>query len=474
MPFCSFDAESAMFDSTLIENMFLLEYLSIAPEDCLRVDLYARLLCQHPELCDSVADMARALRIEEDAVRDAFQYWEREGLARRLSDRPVTYAVLTMRGMNAPDAMDRQYYEFRDFNASLQKLFGSNLIHGEISIAQEWVTALKFSQDAALRLADYGLTRLKYSRTSVRGTLKKLDKIAMEWAERGVRTLEDVERMIAYEDGNYSAAEAVLRQFSMRRRPTRDELKLAEKWVGEWKYTVDEILDACQATVKASNPSFGYLDKVLESRRERKNALWEPFRQVLRQLGCAALPTPEMLSRYQAYLNMGFVPRTVELAAIQQNEKNRHSFEDLDRLLEKWAALGLFTPDQAESYVSRQRALSREVTEILRHAGSDRRPRLEDNALLEKWKARFSEELILLAADLSREKGRPMYMIDRLLEKWTEAGIQSVEQARKFSPAPQTAHRDNPALNYQQRAYDAGQFGEDFFADLTGSEGEKT
>ena len=44
MPFCSFDRESAMYDVTPIENMFLLEYLPMAPEDYLRVYLYARML----------------------------------------------------------------------------------------------------------------------------------------------------------------------------------------------------------------------------------------------------------------------------------------------------------------------------------------------------------------------------------------------------------------------------------------------
>lgn len=471
MPFCSFDAESAMFDSTPIENMFLLEYLPVAQEDALRVYLYARMLCQHPELGDSIEDMARALRLEEENVREAFQYWEREGLVKRLSDRPVTYAVLTMRGMSCPEPMEQQYYAFRDFNADLQKLFGANLIHGEIRIAQEWVTTLKFSKDAALRLVDYGLSRLKYSKTSVRGTLKKLDKIAFEWAERGVRTLEDVERMIAYEDGNYKAAEAVLRRFSLRRRPTRDELMLADKWINDWHFTVDDLIDACSATVKAQNPSFGYLDKVLESRREGKNALWEPLRQTLRQLGCATLPTPQMRKRYAEFLDAGFAPRTIELAAIQQSGKNKHQFEDLERLLEKWAEFNLYSPDAAEAYVARQRMLSREVSEILKLAGSDRRPRLEDNALLENLKTRFSDELIRFAAELSRDKGRPLYMIDRLLADWEKSGVKTVEQARAHVPA-RAKTTENPALQYQQRTYNESLFSEGFFTNIPDAKGE--
>ena len=55
MAFFSFAEGSAMFDTTPIENLFLMEYLSTAPEACLRVYLYARMLALHPELGGDMA-----------------------------------------------------------------------------------------------------------------------------------------------------------------------------------------------------------------------------------------------------------------------------------------------------------------------------------------------------------------------------------------------------------------------------------
>ena len=126
MPFCSFAEGAAMFDVTPIENLFLLEYLPTAPEDFLRVYLYARMLSLHPELGGELSDMARALHMEEEAVYNAFGYWERQGLVRRMTDRPPTYEMLPLRTGEAGAAspMDRDYYEYREFNASLQALFG--------------------------------------------------------------------------------------------------------------------------------------------------------------------------------------------------------------------------------------------------------------------------------------------------------------------------------------------------------------
>ena len=111
MPFCSFSEGAAMFDVTPIENMFLLEYLPTAPDGFLRVYLHARMLCLHPELGQEIGDVARALNMEEDAVLNAFQYWEQQGLVEKLSDRPASYAIRPLRGDAAVRAeADRDYY----------------------------------------------------------------------------------------------------------------------------------------------------------------------------------------------------------------------------------------------------------------------------------------------------------------------------------------------------------------------------
>ncbi len=59
MPFCSFSEGAAVFDATPIENMFLMEYLPAATEECLKVYLYARMVALHPELGGDLAGVAK-------------------------------------------------------------------------------------------------------------------------------------------------------------------------------------------------------------------------------------------------------------------------------------------------------------------------------------------------------------------------------------------------------------------------------
>ena len=463
MAFLSFDHGAVVYGATPVENMFLLEYLPVAPDDCLRVYLYARLLCCHPELGGSVSDVARALRLTDEAVEDAFRFWEREGLVKRLTDRPPTYALLPMRGAASASEMDQQYYQFRDFNASLQRLFGDVILHGEVAIPQEWVTVFGYTVEAALKIVEYGLTVLRLSRRTPRATLRKLDNVAREWSERGARTLADVERMIAEKSGDMSMAEAVLKRFVLRRRPTEDELALARKWRG-WGFDTEAVLAACGETTKASNPSFAYVDRVLEGRYLQTDANFAALRDVQRELGASALPTPETLKRYAAFLEAGFEAATVTAAAIALNAQNRHRFEDLERLLTQWAEKGLFRADAAEAYLQRQRGLQAEMIELLRLAGSDRTPGLADIALFEGWKARFSPEMLRLAAEQSRGKGAAVAAIDKLLAAWEKEGVSTPEQARARRERPAKGF-DNPALHYEQRPL-AGDGGE-LFTDLS-------
>ena len=226
------------------------------------------------------------------------------------------------------------------------------------------------------------------------------------------------------------------------------------------------MLAACGETTKASNPSFAYVDRVLEGRYLQTDANFAALREVLRELGASSLPTPETLRRYALFLAEGFEAGTVLAAAIALNAQNRHRFEDLERLLTQWAEKGLFRADAAEAYLQRQRALQAEMIALLRAAGSDRTPGYSDIALFEGWKARFSPEMLHMAAEQSRGKGAAVGAIDKLLSAWEKEGVSTPEQARARRQHSQERQGfDNPALHYEQRTLTGD--GDELFTDLS-------
>ena len=479
MAFFSFAEGSAMFDSTPIENLFLMDYLPVAPEGFLRVYLYARMLALHPELGGDLSETARALHMEEEAVFDAFSYWERQGLVRRVTDRPPTYELLPVRGDGAAvGALERDYYTYRDFNAELQALFGARVIEAhEHRIADDWLNVLGYDQDAALRLVKYGLeTSRNPDRVRPASVFKRMDKLAVAWADRGCRTAEDVERAIAQEENIYPVAQAVLKRFSLSRQPTLDELDCVKRWVNDWHFAQEDVLDACGETVKSSKPSFAYLDAILKSRFEKSDAFFGELKEVLRELdNPQAQPTPDQLRRYAALRAAGFEADTVRLAAIQCHRKKKTRFEDVEWMLKEWAARGLYTRAAAEAYIDRMQRKVARVRALLELSGLERRPTMNDLTLYDGWQALHGEDVIEYAAQCARGMQMPVKYMEKLLAAWHEAGVRSVEEAKaqheaaRIAPMPAAGSGKpgaNPALDYAQREYKDEDYGDDFFFDV--------
>lgn len=475
MSFCSYGDGAAMYDVTPIENMFLLEYLPNTPEDFLRVYLYARMLSLHPELGDDLISMAKALHMEEDTVFNAFSYWEHQGLVRRLTDRPPTYQLLPLRaqGTTASSPMDRDYYEYREFNASLQTLFGAdNLLHPqEYRLANDWLNILGFQQDAVLYMVEGEIKRSRSKKPDARRMFKKVDKLAMQWADRGIKTLEDVKSAIAFDDNINKTAQTVLKQFAMHRQPTVDELICVKRWLHEWNFTREQIVEACAETTKARTPSFGYLDAILKSRMGGGNEDREGLVSVLRQLGVFnTQPTPDQTRSYAEMLAAGFEQGTIELAAIQCNRKKKNRFEELEWMLGKWREQKLFSPASAKAYVDDMQQKTAEVRIILERCGLERRPLMDDLAMYDGWQSQYPAELINYAADCARGMQLPMRYMDRVLSEWHKNGATTVESARAQREVGRASRGGapvaNPALNYEQRTYTNEDFGDDFFIDL--------
>ena len=475
MSFCGFADGALMFEYTPVENMFLIEQMPDAPSDALKVYLYARMFALYPKMGEGMADLAKALRMTEDEVYNAFAYWERRGLVRRLSDHPPTYEFLSLRDQmgDRDAAMDKLIYSNREFNNRMMKLFDGDLIENhELHKAEDWRDILKIEEAAVLRLLEYGIetSRVKKPKKPKPASVFKRidDKLSGEWADRGIHTLEDVERAIADEEG----VQEIFKKLGLYRKPTPPELATVRKWTGEWGFDREAILSACQETVKARNPSVGYLDAILKNRMEGDEEARQGLVEVLRELDPRnTQPTPDQLKRYRALLDGGFAPEMIRLAAVQCHRRGKHALDDVEWRLDVWRKGGVSTPEEADAFMKQMGALSRELRALYKRAGyDDRRPGYGDLETYRAWKDAYPEALIEYAAECAKNAGGSVAYMDKLLTAWGDAGATTVEAARAEHAAHAAKPADgekpaNPALDYTQREYREEDFGDDFYFD---------
>jgi len=468
MALFQFSDGAAMFDSTPIENMFILEYLPYAPDGVARPYLYARMLALHPEMGEGLEDIARNLRMETESVENAFLYWERQGLMQKMSSNPPMYRILPIRSASAAEAREsEEYYEYRNYTAALQGIFGAEeLLHPqEYRMANDWLNSCGMTEDAVLYVVE---REKRYSKAKHAAPIfQRANKKIVEMADKGAHTLEEVRRELMFDDDVRDLSKKVLKRLAISRDATEDELALVKKWMTDWNLGLREIQSACEETVRSRQPNFAYLDKILDNRQNERSGSFQVVKRALSELGAATTPTPEQRRRYEEWRAMGFEDETIVLAATQQNRRNRHTFADLENMLGKWSEMGLFALSAAKEYVEKNMALETEARRLLERAGVSKTPSMTDLDALRQLKGRFAAELIEYAADCAKGADRPMPYMKRLLEGWDKAGIRTAGEAaaqpRPQTFAPRKEPAKNPALDYEQRAYTDADYGEDFF-----------
>lgn len=357
------DGQHRVFGVTAIENLFITEYLPGADGDYVKVYLSALYHCQQGDHSFSLEDMERELGLTGDRIEAAMRYWERRQLVSRVSDKPLRYRFhhLAERMLTGQDGLGGDK-EFIAFSEAIYALFqGRRKVRpNEIATAHEWVTELELPKEVVLML----LSHLMDTR-GASFSFKAAQKLAVSMREAGITSPEEAEGYLSHSRQAHEGAKAVIRRFNQRRLPTEDELALYRKWTEDWGFTGDNILSACAETVKASNPSFGYLNGILEGLRRRSN---EPARNVAQQLAregdsmagakevLAALGTrisaSTVLKAYEALLAQA--PQTLIVYAAQQVAARRGRFEDIEKQLKTWRDQGIRTLEQARKAAPQQ------------------------------------------------------------------------------------------------------------------------
>lgn len=460
MAFCSFDDSAALFDATPVENMFITEYMLRAPGDFVKVYLYGLMLCYHHAERMSLLSMARDLDVPPEDVERAFRYWEREGLVRQTGDNPVcfTYYNLKQITLTRAEKPSEQLYN-RNFTAEVERILAPQSVNpSDFNVIFDWIDILKFPEEVVLML----LQIEKERSTTGNVSFKIADEVAQEWSKTGIRTVEDVEKIVIIGRKREKELRRVLRELGQARKPSEAEKAVYNKWLDEWGFTCDSILDACKETLNGK-PSMKYLDAILERRYqiankgmsiEQEHERFVFARRVFDGLGyVGVIPTDNDVNLIQTWREDGNSDELIGLAvAAAHGAKNGGTLDDVNTWLERWKRQGLTTPEAVTAHNNRQKALNAQLREIYEAAGMEKKTNQPDRDLLCAWMGEMgmSMELVLLAAQYARGSGAPMMTMNRILSDWRRAGIGTLEAARaehdSHVKAAQTAARTQDVM----------------------------
>jgi DNA replication protein DnaD len=333
----------------------------------------------------------------------------------------------------------------------------------EIALAWEWVQDVGLSQEAVLMLLQHCMAQ-----RGAHFSFKAAEKLAVAMKEAGVTGPEDAEHFLQHSQNVQDGAKKVLSRMGKRRAVTEDELALYEKWIGEWGFEPQAVLDACRETT-GGDPSFKYLDGILNRLRAQAEArTGEGMAQTLDQEKEERAKAKEVFSHlgiklagsaavmtYRSTL-LGQPHGVLLLAADECKRCGKNKLDDLTALLESWKNRGLTTEAAVREYLDQYREANRALRELFDACGHSGRPTEADRKLYEKWRGwGYGPELLRCAAEQARNaEGGKIAYLDKVLEAWHGAGVTSVEQAqgrRKPQAAPN--RKTVSAQQYGQRQY---------------------
>ncbi|MBE5800853.1 MAG: DnaD domain protein [Clostridiales bacterium] len=445
------DRAAVLWNATAVSNAFFCEYMPSAPDGYVKVYLYG-LMAAHEGVGEDermVEDVAKTLGMTGEEVEKAMRYWERCRLVERVKDNPPQYRYLSVQQAAFLHQQTQPDQQYEDFAQALYALFGDKrkLHGGETVLAYEWVEQLGLSPEVVLMLV-----RHMISTRGLHFGFKEAQKIASEMSAEKINTLEAAEMMFSRSESAWKGARKVLSRLGKRRSPSMDEVDLYMKWTTRWGFAPKAIEAACAETTKG-DPSFAYLDKILEGIHQRSDGKATTadkvekllsgekdesarVREMLTAFGMKAPVVDEGIRLVYRAMCENASHEVVVLAARQVGKRRgAHSLDQVGELVEAWDKRGLKTTEDVEAYLKNVAQQDKTLRSLFVLMGKEKELTCSqaNRELLRKWREdwRISEPLVQLAAAYARNVDHPMAYADKLLTSWREKDITTVAEAQQ-------------------------------------------
>lgn len=271
---------------TCVPDDFIENYMPMANGDYVKIYLYL-LHCVKSDKMLSVSTLADLFQCTENDIKRALKYWESKRLlsmeenasgevtALSLNDgqapapsapTEVTTAVLTAEP--APKKENYSASEMKTFKeqtevrlllVACEQYMGKQLTRTDLETILYFYDKLHFSTDLIEYLVEYSVSKNKRS-------LRYMETVALEWHKKGIKTVEEAKL-----DSKPYAKECylVLKALGINNHdPLPIEVNYVNRWMTEYGFTIDIILEACNRTImQIHKPKFEYVDGILKAWR---------------------------------------------------------------------------------------------------------------------------------------------------------------------------------------------------------------
>lgn len=216
----------------------------------------------------AVADNAAQNNLQNSVVNNAAQNISTANI--RIQDSVVEKLKSQTTDKAASSQKEYTLDEIKEFrkNPDISELFfiietylKHTLSSTDTNMVLYWLDELHFSTDLVEYLVEYCITKGHSS-------LRYMNKVALGWADAGIKTIDQAKDDAAAHSQIYYS---VMKALGITGRNLVDsEVSLINKWVGEYGFDIELVKAACSKTISAiQKPSFEYTDSILANWRKK-------------------------------------------------------------------------------------------------------------------------------------------------------------------------------------------------------------
>lgn len=446
---------------TLVDNLFISEYLPECDEKQVKIYLYGLYLCTNPSSNNSLDALCSNLNMSEKETISIYSFFEDMGLVQIVSKEPLEVKYLSLKRANQPPKKYKSE-KWNDFNVHLQQLFPERMLTpNEYNEYYMFIDSTKFDPEAMLMVVQYCIN---LKGMSVR--YPYILTVARNWANEGVKTVKDVEERLEEYERQHDDMTSVLSALGRKGGAELEEKQMLLKWTRSWGYSLDAILTAAK-TLKGSK-TFAKLDSKLDEFYRMSIFSAEEmadFAKHIEELRSLAVAINKNLGVFyesfeheiEVYVSpwtaKGFDADALTKIAHHCFLSNVRTLDGMNTVVGKFYSKGLLTSESIDDYIDAQIRQDEKIKKVIEATGRTRNVTNQDREYYETWSAEwlFDDSVILYAAEQASGRTYPLPYVNQILSAFKSAGAKTVEEAKKVALPTSSASR--VAENYQEREY---------------------
>lgn len=261
-----------LFSETTLPDVFFTEYLSQAPGDYIKIYLYIVFLSKYGKDV-KINDLSKKLNIDFKTIQEGIKYWEDSGA---ITKKNTGYIINSLQEIElhklykpkvALSADDLKKTAENQHRAKAIETINNMFFQGIMSPSwysdiDMWFKKYSFDEVVMISLFNYCYNRSALHRNYIQT-------VADSWYKNNVKTSADLDNLFAKQDKLNTIYKTISKKLGYNRPLTEYEKGYIEKWIVEYRYSLDIIEIALKKTTSKTNPNFDYLDKLISDWHDR-------------------------------------------------------------------------------------------------------------------------------------------------------------------------------------------------------------